>query len=282
MGISYRHGLSWRWFGLLAVAFALAVLSLLPVAAADDDTAAISQGFSTDGEVTPGSLVSLADASKSGVVKAANTENVERLIGVVSKKPLVELSGEAGQTQVVIGGTVLALVSNINGEVKYGDKITASPVSGVGMKATESGQVLGTASLAFSDAKEVSERSIRDRDGSEKTIKIGLLPLQVNVSFYQVPDENKTILPEFLQQFLNAIAGKEVSLMRSLLSLALLIAGFGSAAVLLYSSVRSSIISIGRNPLSAQAVHRSLFQVGGISIGILLVMLIAVYLVLVI
>ena len=266
---------------LLAV-FAIAGLGVIPVLAADDDTAAISQGFSTDGEVTPGSLVSLADTTKSGVIQAANVENVDRLIGVVSKKPLVELSGQAGQTQVVISGTVLALVSDINGEVAYGDKITASPVSGVGMKATASGQVLGSASQAFSVAKEVSERTIRDRDGTERTIKIGLLPLQVNVSYYQAPDEDKTILPEFLQQFLNAIAGKDVSLMRSLLAFALLIAGFGSAAVLLYSSVRSSIISIGRNPLSAQAVHRSLFQVGATSIGILLVMLIAVYLVLVI
>ena len=281
MGKEIRQRLVWTLRGLVLVALVFVGLTSLPVSAADN-TAAISQGFIVEGETTPGAIVSFADASKSGVVQSANRDNADRLVGVVSRKPLVELSGSAKQTQIVISGTALVLVSNINGDIKYGDKITASPISGVGMKATTSGQVVGTSSQAFSTAQEVREHKVRDLKGVERTVKIGLLPVQVNVSYFRAPEDDQTVLPSFLQQFVNAVAGRPVGLIRSLIALILFVTGFGSVGVLLYSSVRSSIISIGRNPLSAPAVHRSLFEVGAMGAGVLLVMLIAVYLVLVI
>lgn len=268
-----------KWSALLFIALVMVGVIAAPTFAADD-TAAISQGFQTEGETTPGALVSFADKSKNAAVRAANIDNGDRLIGVVSRNPLVELSGSAQKTQVVISGTTMTLVSTINGDIKYGDKITTSPLSGIGMKATSSGLVLGTAAQGFSGAQQVTERTIRDRNGVEKTVKIGLLPVQVNVSYYRAPEDDQTVLPAFLQQFVNAVAGRPVGLIRSLLALFLLIAGFGSVAILIYASIRSSIISIGRNPLSAPAVHRSLFEVGAMGGGVLLVMLIAVYLVL--
>lgn len=270
----------WLWVTLLAVSL-LACLSILPVSAADE-TAAISQGYIVHEDVIPGAIVSFADASKSGGVKLADRDNADKMLGVVSRRPLVELSGSAKQTQVVISGTTLVLVSTINGEIKYGDKIAASPLSGIGMKATSSGSIVGTASQDFSAATEVSERTVRDLKGAQRTVKVGLLPMQVNVSYYRAPEDDQTVLPSFLQQFVNAVAGRPVGLIRSLIALLLLVSGFGGVAILLYSSVRSSIISIGRNPLSAPAVHRSLFEVGAMGIGVLMVMLIAVYLVLVI
>lgn len=268
-----------KWILLLLTAVGFVGLATVPVFAADD-TAAISQGYEAEGEVTPGTIVSFTDKSKNGAVIAANVDSADRLVGVVARNPLVELSGSALQTQVVINGTVLVLVSTINGTVSYGDKIAASPISGVGMKATESGLVVGTVAQDFSGAQQVTERKVYDRDGVEQTVKIGLLPVQVNVSYFRAPEDDQTVLPAFLQQFVNAVAGRPVGLIRALIALALLITGFGAAAVLIYASVRSSIISIGRNPLSAPAVHRSLFEVGAMSGGILLVMVIAVYLVL--
>jgi hypothetical protein len=265
---------------LLLLAALLFLGFIVPVASAADDTAAISQGFEAEGETTPGAIVSFADKSKTGAVKAANTDSSDRLVGVMADKPLVVLSGGSKTAQVVISGTAMVLVSNINGDIKYGDKIAASPVSGVGMRATTSGLVVGTASQDFSAAQQVSERQVRDRKGAMQTVKIGLLPVQVNVSYFRAPDEDQTFLPSFLQQFLNAVAGRPVGLIRALIALTLLFIGFGTAGILIYSSVRSSIISIGRNPLSAPAVHRSLFEVAAMSAGILLVMVIAVYLVL--
>jgi hypothetical protein len=58
-------------------------------------------------------------------------------------------------------------------------------------------------------------------------------------------------------------------------------AGILVIGTLVYASVRSSIVSIGRNPLAARSINRSLFEVSGMAVGILLAMLIAVYLILV-
>jgi hypothetical protein len=55
---------------------------------------------------------------------------------------------------------------------------------------------------------------------------------------------------------------------------------FVIVGILLYSAVRSSIISIGRNPLSEQAVHKSLFEVGLAIVGVLIFTVIVIYLIL--
>jgi hypothetical protein len=247
---------------------------------AQENNGAISQGFETgDSTLVAGTLVSLETQSKNKV-QAANTERAEKLAGIVGEKTLIELSGSGSQIQVVTSGTTIGLVSNVNGEVKIGDKITAAPINGVGMKATESGMIVGTAQEDFKDAKQVSKHFITDKDGKLKEVSIGLLLVQVNVTSYAVENEY-TFLPPFMQGIANSVAGRNVSPIRILGASLTLFMGIIAIAVLLYTSIRSSIISIGRNPLSEGAVRKSLFQVGGVSIGILLVMLIAIYLILI-
>jgi hypothetical protein len=244
-----------------------------------EGTAAISQGFKTDeSELAIGALVSLTSGSQS-TVQLSNTDRVNQLIGVIGDKPLIELSNNDKETQVVISGTTLALVSDINGDVKTGDKITASPINGVGMRTSSSVLAVGTAQADLSSITTTS-RSINDKQGKPQTVNVGALPVQVNVTYYAAPQENNSFLPPFLQSVANSVAGKDVSPVRVLVSTLVLAFGFLSIAVLLYSSIRSSIISIGRNPLSEGAVRKSLFEVGATALGILLVMLIAIYLVL--
>lgn len=276
-----RVYLGMRRVGGVVVCAAVMFLVQTPLWAAGTD-AAISQGFSTSEELGQGTLVSLTEDAAKGAVVAANTDNGERLVGIVSDSSLVELSGTTNEVQVATSGTAYAFVSDINGEIKRGDKIAPSPVSGIGMKATESSQVLGTAGEDSSTAKLVSTRVATDRNGIEHTITIRLMTTQINVAYFQKPEDTDSFLPSFLTQFANAVVGRDVAPIRVLLSLVLLVAGFGGVAVLLYSSVRSSIISIGRNPLSSDAVHKGMFEVAGLALGILMVMLIAVYLVLVI
>lgn len=244
--------------------------------------AAISQGFNAEGESAVGTVVSFSLGEAHDSVRPANTDSVERLVGVIAKKQLVELSNGTSQTQVITNGVAETLVSTVNGVIEKGDKLTASPFSGVAMKATESTQVIGTAQSGFSDATQVSERQVVDNTGAKHTVSVGLIPVQVNVSYYQKPETKTSFLPSFLQRFADAVAGRSVSSVRVVMALVILIVAFASVAVLLYSSTRSSIVAIGRNPLSSDSVNRSLFVVGAIAIGILLVMLIAVYLVLVI
>lgn len=261
----------------LAIFFAVFVAApTLPTIA--QNTAAISQGFQTeDAGLEPGALVSF-ERSNNARVELANTDRLAQLVGVVSNNPLVSLSTGANEVQVVINGIAPVMVSNINGEVKAGDKITASPINGVGMKATSSSQVIGTAQEDFT-ANDSREVSVTDANQKNQRIRISTLLAQINVT-YAAQDTPQSFMPAFLQQLANSIAGREVSVLRIVIGLLLLLAGFIGAGILLFSSVQSSIISIGRNPLSEGAVHKSLLQVGLIAAAVLLATVLAVYTVL--
>jgi hypothetical protein len=241
---------------------------------------AIAQGFqTTETNLTPGALMCLKPGSTNSV-ELANTARVERLVGVVGNDNLVELGDSgANNTQVVTSGTTLTLVSDANGEVNAGDKITASPIEGIGMKATASVQVVGTAQASLNSGS-TQTKTVTATDGSLIDVHVGRIPVQVNVTFYLSASEQKTFLPLFLQDFANTVSGKEVSPVRVLIAALILVLAFLSIAVLLYSTVRSSIISIGRNPLSEKALRKSLFQIGTVVIGILLLTLITIYLIL--
>lgn len=240
--------------------------------------AAIAQGFQTaETNLTPGALMSLKAGSNNSV-ELANTDRVQRLVGVIGNDSLVELSKAEDTTLVVTSGVTMTLVSDANGAINSGDKITASPIDGIGMKATNSVLVVGTAQASLSSAT-TQKRTVTKTDGTQTQINIGLIPVQVNVTYYLEPSQN-TFLPPFLQDFANAVSGKEVSPVRVIIAALILLLAFLSIAVLLYSTVKSSIISIGRNPLSEKAVRKGIFQIGFTVLGILLLTLITIYLIL--
>lgn len=246
----------------------LLLLFFIPAStSAELQAAAIAQGFETDEtKVVEGALVSL-QPGKPGSVELASVSNAHQLVGVVGKDPLIELGGGSGNIQVITNGIALSLVSDLDGDIKTGDKITASPVLGIGSKATSGVMVIGTAQADLSSVK-TTEHFITDVDGVVHTVKIGLIPTQVGVTFYTEPGD-KTVVPSFLQEFANSVAGKQVSPVRVIIAVMILILAFLSVAVLLYAAVKSSIISIGRNPLSAGSVRKGLLQAGLAIFGIL-------------
>lgn len=243
------------------------------------NTSGISQGFHTkETNIVTGALMSLDPNDKDSVV-LANTDRVAGLVGVVGDKSLLALSNNTPEVQVAIGGTTEVLVSDINGVIHAGDRITASPIDGIGMKAVSSTQVVGTAQNGF-NLQDASARTVADATGAQHTVHIGLVSVQINVSYYS-PDTNQSIVPPFLQQLANYLAGgRQVSILRIIASLFVFLLAFVSITALLVTSVRSSIISIGRNPLSEVAVRKGLLEVGLTSIGILLGSVAIIYLIL--
>jgi hypothetical protein len=171
------------------------------------------------------------------------------------------------------------LVSDIESEIKNGDRIAPSPIDGIGMKAGTNTMVVGVAQADLSSVK-TSQHYITDKDGKVHTVHIGLIPVQVNVTYYASSTEGEAVVPIFLQDFANAVAGKHVTAVRVLIALIVMLVAFVSIGILLYASVKSSIISIGRNPLSESSVRKGLLQIGLTVIGILLFTLITIYLVL--
>jgi len=266
-----------RFLGCGATFVGLLLVLVPPLGA--QGVSSIAQGFqTTDTNIVEGALVGLK-ADPPNTVELVKSSSVDKLVGVVGDNPLIELSDGTNSVQVVTSGITGVLVSNINGSVKTGDRITASPIEGVGMKAEQSGVVVGIAQADL-DTVQTSERTITDKDGKQQVVKIGTIPVQINIVFFAGNTSGTSFLPSALQELANNIAGHEVSAIRVLISALLLILLLVSVVVLLYSSVKSSIISIGRNPLSENAVHKSLLQVGLTIVGLLAFTVILVYLIL--
>jgi hypothetical protein len=266
---------------LVGLGMGVLMLTLGVSSLSAEGASSIAQGFQTsDPNVVSGALVSLKDGTPN-TVELGTPQNTDQLIGVAGNKSLIELSNGTGNgtVQIVTNGSTGTLVSDINGSIKTGDKITTSPIAGVGMKATTSTLVIGTAQADLSSVK-TEARTVKDKKGKEQTVHIGTVPLQVDKVFYQATTDQNSFLPPVLQDFANSVAGHQVSAVRVLISGLLVVFLFTAVTILLYSAVRSSIISIGRNPLSEQAVHKSLLEVGLTIVGVLVFTIIVIYLIL--
>jgi hypothetical protein len=189
------------------------------------------------------------------------------------------LSNSGKNVQVVVSGLTQALVSNVNGAVKVGDKITASPFAGIGMRATNSTEIVGIAQASLKSEKTV-QQSVTDKNGGEETIAVGAIPLEVNVAFFSSDQSNASLfVPPFLQAVANTVSGGQASPLRVLTSTLILLLGFTTVSIILYASIRSSIIAIGRNPLANTAVRKGLVDVLIMAAGILAVTLITMYII---
>lgn len=265
---------------ILIAGITLASIICTLAAAPSHAIPSISQSYATTDRLPMGALVSLEKDSSDRVVAAANS-NVDSLLGVVVNvdSSLLAVTNDAdNQAQVATSGTLQVLVSNINGDVKSGDYITASPVSGIGMKATGNVKVIGIAQSDLT-TKNGSEQKYNDNDGKEQTILVGQIPLLVNVSFYY-KEADKTLIPSAIQNVANALAGRTVSPVPILISAGIFLVTVIVVVSIIYSMIRSSIISVGRNPMSQSAVYRDLIQLSVLVLGIIAVGFTAIYLVL--
>ncbi len=236
----------------------------------------VSQSYLTDKTIPLGSLVAL-DGDSADKVIPADPDSVKNLIGVTinDSTPLVLTSGNSNSALVATSGIAPTLVSNLNGEIELGDQITASPIAGVGMKATTNTKVVGVAQSQVSSKKTETVNV----NGKDEEIEIGEIRLLVSVGYhYQEPE--KTLIPLALQNIANAMAGKKVDPLPIIISLIIFIVTMIIVISLVYSIVRSSIISVGRNPLAQSAVYRNAIQMSVLVLAIIAVATIAIYLVL--
>jgi len=202
------------------------------------------------------------------------------LLGVTASRPLVSLGSGKQQAQVVVSGLTPTLVSDINGDIKIGDKITVSPLEGIGMKAMQSVETVGTAESSLSSSQTTTQ-TVTDKNGKSVQVKVGLVSVQVDVAYYQASQSKLSgFVPSFLVNVGSSIAGKDISPLRVLVGFCSLLLGFVIAGVTLQAGVRAGIISLGRNPLASGILRRSLLDVLATSLGLLAITAMAFYLIL--
>jgi hypothetical protein len=239
----------------------------------------LSQGFTSKDAIANGSIVSLKSGT-SDQVTASSAKEASAVFGVVisSDSSLLSLNnGAANQVQVATSGTVPDLVSDINGGIKDGDAITASPINGVGMKATANTKIIGVAQEDLNNNNSSNE-TYKNKEGTHH-IQVGLISVLVNVAYYyKQPD--KTIIPSAIQNVANSVAGKKVDSVPILVSTGIFLVTLVVVVSIIYAMIRSSIISVGRNPMSQAAVYRDVLQMSALVVGIIGVATVSIYLVL--
>jgi hypothetical protein len=264
------------------ILFGFVVITFLGLIASTNTSAvtSISQSYTTSETIALDSIVSLKNNTSDQVIASTNS-NSDSLLGVVidANNSLLSLSNnQNNQVQVATSGTSQVLVSNINGDITTGDHITASPISGVGMKATDNVRIVGIAQGSLTSANG-SQQTYTDKQGASHSALMGQIPVLINVSYY-FKEPDKTLVPPALQNVANSLAGKTVNTLPIIISAAIFIITIIVVASIIYAMIRSSIISIGRNPLSQSAVYRNIVQLSGLVLIILGVGLVSIYLIL--
>lgn len=267
-----------RFFASVGLVF-LTILSLAHPLAAQT----VTQGYASDDNLQRGMLVSLKDGDPTKV-EPADDGNAKRLHGLVvnPNDAPVTLSNEAQKNFVATVGRYEGLVSDQNGSVKAGDYITVSKVRGIGMRVdTKSENVIGKALEDFDGKSNVlSTTDLKDNGGVTQKVNIGRIMLDIGIGANPLAKPEEVNLPGFLKKATEAIAQKTVSPLRVYISLAILAASVAIAGSMLYAGVRSSMISIGRNPLSKQSITKSLMQVILTSFIVFIIGIFGVYLLL--
>jgi hypothetical protein len=107
--------------------------------------------FSHDTSIMAGNVVSVDGTLESGTQKSTKPYD-PTVLGIVSTQPGMVLGSATGQgtpVLVALSGRVPVKVSTENGEIKAGDYLTTSSTSGVAMKATKAGAIIGTAMTGY-------------------------------------------------------------------------------------------------------------------------------------
>ncbi|MBX4192248.1 hypothetical protein KW798_02055, partial [Candidatus Parcubacteria bacterium] len=117
----------------------------------------LAQYVNDTSQFLQGLLVANATSSGQEMIRLSKYKYDSDLSGVVSTSHRTVMGQEASSTvRVATGGRAPVIVSLENGPIKKGDRITASSLMGIGMRAGRVGEIVGTAIDTFASTTEVN------------------------------------------------------------------------------------------------------------------------------
>jgi hypothetical protein len=268
-----KRALHWS----LVLAGLLFVASGLRGAGAQD----VTQGYQTDQSLQNGIIIRLKSDSKAKV-EALTQEKETDILGVVvsSSESPVSLS-DPGVQQVFVAtyGKYPVLVSTQNGRIKVGDGVVISSLKGVGMNADDAHRVLvGKALENFADNSDAESHA---KLSNGQTVALGRIMVDLAISRNPgYAGDTVAGVPRFLSRAAHAVTDKPVTALRIYAGLGIMFVCLAVAGAILYSGIRTGMVSIGRNPLAKRSILRNLITVTLMSLIVVSIGLIAVYLLL--
>lgn len=247
-----------------------------------------AQGFNVASEYTiadnnPKNGEIVINSPGKGITRT-NISYDNRIFGVIQTTPVVvlrEASSTAAQRlqPVIRDGDAYVLVNNYNGDIKNGDLVTTSPQSGTGMKAGQSGYVLGT-------ALENAQYGNTTQNINGKQVRSGTIKVAIAIQYAELTTARNSIslFNNLNTAFFRSVQNPE----QFTLAIRYIIAGI--IALLAFSigfftvarSVAKATEAIGRNPLAKNTIMASVILqiiitvVGGIATVIIVYIIIRV------
>lgn len=233
----------------------------------------VVEGFTSKANITPGQIVALENAATK-TVKVAPADNASAIYGVAvdpSEAPIT-LVGQDTKVFVATSGTHQALVSIANGTIKKGDYISMSPINGIAGKArVDQTVILGKAASDFNGSTGVVTSS-----GGKA---IGRIFINIGIQKNPISSTDPTV-PAFLRRIANGLADKNVPVIRVYTAVLIFLVSLLAALTVLWSGVRSSLISLGRNPLSRKTIFSGMYKTVFTGLGVFIIGMAGVYLLL--
>ena len=209
-------------------------------------SAEYTQAYNSDEPLSFGTLVSLKDLA-GDTIEPATISNSRKFLGVYVEKEgaTVAVTKPSGDYQVAVSGSAISLVSNISGDIREGDLVAPSVISGVAGKFSAGNNVIGVALSDFdrSDPKNTKVDVVLT-DGSKKQAIIG--PLAIELFAIKNGVEPKPDLIGWVER----LSGKPVSSFKIVSALVLTVLLIGSVTIMAYSAIRNTIVQSSRNPLA--------------------------------
>lgn len=222
----------------------------------------VARAFSANQVLVPGTIVSLTGNSTDEVEPANATNTKQQIVGVVVAKDgsLVSIDSSTTSVQVATSGKANVLVSNLNGDIKTGDLIAESAISGVGAAALGGEHAVGVAQGDFNaTSPNTSPQTITDKSGKKKEVVIGSIPIIVAVGTAAGTSDGQNA--SGLRGMLADIAGKPVSSSRIIMTGFISLLALAALVAMIFAAVKNGIAGTSRNPLAKPVIFESLAQV---------------------
>lgn len=237
--------------------------------------AAIKGFKSTAHDIQQGMVLRNAQLNNGGVqLQPATRNDGTNVVGIATDVPEDQhrAQQENGVVFVETSGEVVALVTNKNGDIVAGDKLTLSAFPGVLTKIanTDNGVVIATAKEAFNPARAQNLQLA----GASVTVS------SITVDFGQTGSETVDPASTGLRQFGEGILDEDVSATRVIFAGLLGVVILATTSVMLYGAVESALFAVGRNPLARRTILLVMARTIGVALAIMVAGLAAVYLIL--
>lgn len=242
-----------------------------------------TETYKSDKPVGVGTVVSLS-SSQTSTIENTTPANDTGVIGVVASddSSIIDLQSKNTNLKIALDGDAQILVTDLAGNIKTGDYLIISPLSGIAMKDGQgfpATRYIGVAQQEFSSTSSgVKQVSATESNGNKKTVNVGLI--KANIFITARPPQKSTRARSFLTTIGEKIVGKPVSTIRVVTSAIILLSTLIVSGLMLNASVRGTFVSLGRNPLARSSLVANLMKIILVSLIIFETGLVSAYLVL--